>query len=104
MIQGRVIGLEAQVKLVLCLPNQRRVQIECVVDTGFAGALTLPPAIVAKLELPFVIRMNANLAYRRSISQVSRALTEAQRRTLKAYGAVEELRIENDELRMEEME
>jgi clan AA aspartic protease len=62
MIQGRVIGLEAQVKLVLCLPNQRRVQIECVVDTGFAGALTLPPAIVAKLELPFVIRMNANLA------------------------------------------
>jgi hypothetical protein len=33
-----------------------------------------------------------------------KGLTEAQRRTLKAYGAVEELRIENDELRMEEME
>lgn len=62
MIQGKVIGLEAQVKLVLCLPNQRRVQVECVVDTGFAGELTLPPAIVAKLGLPFVIRMNANLA------------------------------------------
>jgi hypothetical protein len=45
-----------------------------------------------------------SLTYRRSVSQVSRALTEAQRRTLKAYGAVEELRIENDELRMEEIE
>jgi predicted aspartyl protease len=62
VIQGNVVGLEAQVDLILCLPKQRRVQIECVVDTGFAGALTLPPAIVAKLELPFVIRMNANLA------------------------------------------
>ena len=33
-----------------------------------------------------------------------KGITEAQRRTLKAYGAVEELRIENDELRMGEME
>jgi clan AA aspartic protease len=32
------------------------------VDTGFAGALTLPPEMVMKLDLPFVIRMNANLA------------------------------------------
>lgn len=62
MIQGSVVGLEAQVKLILCLPNQQRVQIECVVDTGFAGALTLPPEMVMKLDLPFVIRMNANLA------------------------------------------
>ena len=62
MIQGSVVGLEAQVKLILWLPNQQRVQIECVVDTGFAGALTLPPEMVMKLDLPFVIRMNANLA------------------------------------------
>jgi clan AA aspartic protease len=62
MIHGAVVGLQAQVNLILCLPDQRRVEIECVVDTGFAGALTLPPKIVADLDLPFVIRMNANLA------------------------------------------
>lgn len=62
MIHGTVVGLQAQVSVILCLPNNRRVEVECVVDTGFAGALTLPPEVVADLDLPFVIRMNANLA------------------------------------------
>jgi predicted aspartyl protease len=78
VIQESVVGLEAQVKLVLCLPNQRRVQIECVVDTGFAGALTIPPAIVAKLELPFVIRMNANLRHHSNSGKLGYYIGELQ--------------------------
>jgi clan AA aspartic protease len=62
VIHGAVVELQAQVNIILCLPNQRRVEVECVVDTGFAGALTLPPDLVAALGLPFVIRMSANLA------------------------------------------
>jgi clan AA aspartic protease len=62
VIHGSVVGLQAEVTITLRLPGQRTVEIECVVDTGFAGALTLPPATIAALELPFVIRMSANLA------------------------------------------
>ncbi len=62
MIHGTVVGLQAQVNIILRLPGNQNVEIECVVDTGFAGALTLPPDVVAALGLPFVIRMNANLA------------------------------------------
>jgi clan AA aspartic protease len=36
--------------------------IEFVVDTGFAGALTLPPTAIASLGLPFVERISASLA------------------------------------------
>ncbi len=43
MIHGTVVGLQAQVNITLCLPTQQTVEIECVVDTGFAGSLTLPP-------------------------------------------------------------
>jgi clan AA aspartic protease len=87
VIQGSVVGLEAQVKLIVCLPNQRRVQIECVVDTGFAGALTLPPAIVAKLELPFVIRMNANLA------DDSNVMTPVHKATILWHGREEDIAV-----------
>lgn len=87
MIQGSVFGLEAQIKLILCLPNQSRVQIECVVDTGFAGALTLPPQIVAKLGLPFVIRMNANLA------DDSNVMTAVHKATVMWHGQEEEIAV-----------
>jgi len=36
--------------------------IECVVDTGFAGALTLSPEAISVLELPFFQEIEANLA------------------------------------------
>jgi len=62
VIHGTVVGLQAQVNAIFCLPDQRRVEVECAVDTGFSGALTLPPEIVTEFDLPFVIRMNANLA------------------------------------------
>jgi len=43
-------------------PGRSDVGIECVVDTGFEGALTLPLDIVAALNLPYVTRISANLA------------------------------------------
>jgi clan AA aspartic protease len=36
--------------------------VEFVVDTGFVGFLTLPPAAIAALRLPFLRRIAANLA------------------------------------------
>jgi clan AA aspartic protease len=62
MIQGQVNGLQAQVGVVFRLPNQPDVEVEFVVDTGFDGALPLPPAAVAALGLPFFQEMDANLA------------------------------------------
>ncbi|MGV0026128.1 clan AA aspartic protease [Phormidesmis priestleyi] len=38
------------------------VEIECVVDTGFEGFLTLPPSLVADLGLPYIVEITANLA------------------------------------------
>jgi clan AA aspartic protease len=62
VIHGRIVGLQAEVRIMLRLAGRQTVEVECIVDTGFAGALTLPPAMIAELELPFVIRMSANLA------------------------------------------
>jgi clan AA aspartic protease len=62
MIQGHVRELQARVGVVFRIPNRPPVEIEFVVDTGFEGALTLPPEAVAALELPFLQEMNANLA------------------------------------------
>ena len=36
--------------------------IECVIDTGFAGFLTLPIDAILALNLPFIRRMPVNLA------------------------------------------
>lgn len=62
MIHGTVAGLEARINVVLCPPEQSEVEIECVIDTGFAGALTLPPDVIAALKLPYVTQISANLA------------------------------------------
>lgn len=62
MIQGQVIDLQACVSVPFRLANQQVISIEFVVDTGFAGALTLPPTAVAALGLPYLQEMVANLA------------------------------------------
>ena len=36
--------------------------MNAVIDTGYSGALTLPPALVAELELPYVFSSRARLA------------------------------------------
>ena len=62
MIQGDVRELQARVNVAFRLPGLPNIAIECVVDTGFAGALTLPPDAIAKLGLPFFQEIEANLA------------------------------------------
>jgi len=48
--------------VVFRLPGRPNLILECVVDTGFARALTLPPHAVAALGLPFFQEIDANLA------------------------------------------
>jgi clan AA aspartic protease len=43
-------------------PGGREQEIECIVDTGFSGSLSLPPTLVAELGLPFRRRGRALLA------------------------------------------
>ncbi len=62
MISGTVVGLQARMGIILYGPDRAGVEIECVVDTGFEGFLTLPTAIIAALGLPYIAPINANLA------------------------------------------
>lgn len=62
MIHGSVTGLQARINIVLRPPGQPDVEIECVVDTGFEGAITLPPNLVAAFGLQYFTRISANLA------------------------------------------
>jgi len=62
MTKGHVIGLQAKVVIPFRLPDKPDVGIEFVVDTGFEGALTLPPAAVEALALPYFEPTNAILA------------------------------------------
>jgi clan AA aspartic protease len=49
MIDGIVTELQARVEVVLRLVGRDDLCIECVVDTGFQGALALPAATVTAL-------------------------------------------------------
>ena len=62
MNQGSVRDLQARVDVVFRLPDRPNLAIECVVDTGFAGALTLSPDAITELGLPFFQEIDANLA------------------------------------------
>jgi clan AA aspartic protease len=62
MIVGAVRNLEAIVPITFHLTNQQIITIEFVVDTGFAGALTLPHTTIATLGLPYLQEMTASLA------------------------------------------
>lgn len=62
MIHGTVVGLQARISITLRLSGRSDVEVECVVDTGFEGALTLPPAMIATLGLPYLTQLSANLA------------------------------------------
>jgi clan AA aspartic protease len=62
VITGTVVGLQAKISLTLCPPGRSDISIDCVVDTGFEGALTLPPDVVSDLQLPYLTQISANLA------------------------------------------
>lgn len=62
MIHGTVVGLQARMSVLVPLEDKSDVEIEFVIDTGFEGFLTLPPDLVAKLSLPYIAKIQANLA------------------------------------------
>ena len=63
MIEGVVNAAhEAVVSLSLRGPAGQIREIQAVVDTGYTGSLTLPPALVAELGLPFAYAGRAFLA------------------------------------------
>ena len=63
MIEGVVnAAYEAVVSLSLQGAEGQPREIEAVVDTGYTGFLTLPPALVAELGLPFAYVGRAFLA------------------------------------------
>ncbi len=63
MIEGVVnANYEPVVTLPLRGPDGQEQEIEAVVDTGFNGYLTLPPAFVAELGLVFLGNVQAELA------------------------------------------
>ena len=63
MIEGAVnAGREAVVTLALRGPAGQASEIEAVIDTGYSGYLTLPPALATELGLAFVGNGHAYLA------------------------------------------
>ena len=63
MIEGVVNATyEAVVTLPVQGPAGQSREIEAVIDTGFNRFLTLPPALVAELDLPFVTSGRVTLA------------------------------------------
>jgi clan AA aspartic protease len=62
MIHGQVSAHHIVVPVPLRLPNQSEIEVKFVVDTGLTGFLTLPPAVMTALNLPFLRRISASLA------------------------------------------
>ncbi len=63
MIQGTVnAAYEAVVPLVVQGPWGHARDLQTVIDTGFSDFLTIPPALVAELRLPYRNRNSAILA------------------------------------------
>jgi len=63
MITGIVtVDREAVINLTGRDPNGQEQKIEVVIDTGFNGSLTLPPALITALGLPWRRRGRALLA------------------------------------------
>lgn len=50
---------EARINLVVRGPGDREETLEAIVDTGYNGFLTLSPAIISSLELPWLGRSQA---------------------------------------------
>jgi clan AA aspartic protease len=59
---GRIENLHVFLPVVLRLPAQPDLSLEFVVDTGFTGELTLPPAAVTAMGLPFAYSQAVTLA------------------------------------------
>ena len=61
-ITGKVVDRRATLPVVFRLPGLADVQIECVVDTGFSGVITLPAAAIIAMGLTYLEDRHINLA------------------------------------------
>jgi predicted aspartyl protease len=60
MITGMVnANREATIRLVVSGPSGQQQEIEAIIDTGFTGFLTLPPALIQALGLAWLCRNRA---------------------------------------------
>lgn len=63
MMTGLVdANLEPRLQLTVRAASGQPHEIEVVIDTGFNGFLTLPPALIAALGLPWLCRQQGELA------------------------------------------
>src|SRR5262245_35125152 len=51
MITGRVKSREARIRLIVKGWRGREREIEAIIDSGYTGAITLPPALITALGL-----------------------------------------------------
>jgi clan AA aspartic protease len=62
MIRGTVTSRqEAVVPLRVRAPGGAECDVDTIIDTGFTGFLTLPPALISALNLPFRSQVNIKL-------------------------------------------
>jgi clan AA aspartic protease len=62
MITGAVKAGEARIRLTVRGHRGREQEVEAVIDTGYTGALTLPPALISLLGLRWQSTQRATLA------------------------------------------
>jgi clan AA aspartic protease len=62
MITGAVRSDEARIRLKVIGWRGREQEVEAVIDSGYTGALTLPPAVIASLSLRWRSVNRATLA------------------------------------------
>jgi len=62
MITGVVKSGEGRIRITVKGLPGREQQIEAIVDTGYSASLTLPPALIATLGLPWQTMDTARLA------------------------------------------
>jgi clan AA aspartic protease len=62
MIRGAVKSDEARIRLKVRGRGGQEQEVEAVIDSGYSGALTLPPALIAQLGLRWQSAERATLA------------------------------------------
>ncbi|MCC6361648.1 MAG: clan AA aspartic protease [Phycisphaerales bacterium] len=55
-------NMEATVRVRIVGRSDDRLEVQCVIDTGFSGALTLPSLLISRLDLRWVSVQGAELA------------------------------------------
>ncbi|HEV3145125.1 MAG TPA: clan AA aspartic protease [Gemmataceae bacterium] len=62
MITGIVRSNEGRIRLKVIGLQSQEIEVEAVIDTGYSGHLTLPPAVIKTLALPWKTSDRATLA------------------------------------------